>query len=1119
MKLGTAYVVIKADMKKLPGQLRKAEGKVKKSIGRMQKAVNTLSFGHLGLSATAFTAAIGLLGREVISVGRDFERTTKTVQAWSGATGKSLDSLTKIARKMGAETEWSATQAASSLKFLAAAGFTASQSVEALPRTLDLATAGQVDLATTSDITTDVLTAFGLKVNELSRVNDAFINTTTSSNTNVLMLGESMRMVAPTAKTLGFTIEQTSALLGTLANSGVKATMAGTGLNAVMLKSSKAAKMLGMDAMAPLVDVLKEMKKEQWDATKIAQAFGIRHVKTAAILMNNVTVYEKLLGKIKENSGATQRLANIIRDGLDNDLKILASTIQDQMLTAYDNYYDSLRDVIQSTTDWINENDDLIQQNMSAVIDGITASVKNLYTIYSSMPDDIVGAAGYGIVGIMLFGKTGAGPYLTAMLILNQLMAKMSRQEGPGSFWDAADISIQRVVKDLKEAYQASAGIMAGFHDLFFGSHQAAMDTAKEWGFINDEITKNISIIDASSAAYSEWSKQNLAAKNAVNNMMKSVKKFGDEKSKEKKTLDANTRSIIKSYEEYQNWSRQNREAIETLKTHDRSLRTSSDGLDQYTRNLRWNIEALKEYDRQLEQTANIDSALEDFFGELDTLEKKMSEVPNNTSMMWNQAMRNIQDIWGNAFEGMLTGSIRSFDDFTHSILDAFKRMLAQMAAQWLASGLMGLLTGKGFGGFSIGGGSGGGGALSTLSTIASVAKHAKSAYELLAGAGKVTSGGALSSLGNAALYGKAALSAWGSGVGTASSWFAGMQAANMGVNAGTQLALIEGTYGASTGGTAAAAGGTGAAGAGGGIAAGGALAAIATVFADIAQMIFTGKPGILGSMLSSNNPPYIGGINYAQAWASGRPTTFDAAGNVVPIEDLKGISESWKVALSEMERIFDVDLDTVLQTNWRDLEEKLSWQMGTGAEQISAGMMEAVQDYVRAAKAAEQGWATMTEDQREKTNEMFAELYLDLTNQMADVFSAGAEQLGGAVSSAIASTSVAVNVRVLGGSSGPKTPREIFEGGGRTSGLEGGGAALGGVYSGPDTGYLALLHGTERVVPVESKPAPLPAQKQTIVIPIHVAGQKVDEVVLDLVDGHIVRRNRRGIPGTMRAI
>ncbi len=416
-KLGGIYIDVRAPVRKLDSDFNKIHAKLKRVGDRMQRTMKRV----LAISAVGVIA----LSRSVLTLGVDFESTMKTVQAWSGASGMELQRLTDIAREMGATTEHSANQSAEALKFLAAAGFTVNQSIAALPKTLDLATAGQVDLASASDITTDVLTAFGLEVEELDRINNAFITTSSSTNTNVLMLGESFKMVAPTAKLMGLNVEQTAAFLGTLASSGVKATMAGSGLNMVLLKTTKAAKALGMDAMTPLVDVLKEMKRQQWDAIKIGEVFGARQVKTAGILMDNIDTYEMLTQKIIANKTATSDLAAIIRDSLGNALKILQSTIQSKMLDVFDTYKGKIREIVEGMTNWLQQNEDLIQQGVEKTIDAIADAstkawevLKKSKEIYDSLPKEALKLGLYGLAFLGTFGT--AGIVAAAILAINR---------------------------------------------------------------------------------------------------------------------------------------------------------------------------------------------------------------------------------------------------------------------------------------------------------------------------------------------------------------------------------------------------------------------------------------------------------------------------------------------------------------------------------------------------------------------------------------------------------------------------------------------------------------------------------------------------------------------------
>ena len=125
MKLGGVYVSVGAKTDKLKRDLALAQGIVAKSGVVMTRAIGGISPAAIGIGSAAAVGAMVLLEKKIISIGREFETNMKTVQAWSGATGQEFKDLTDIAKKMGATTEWTASQAAGALKFMAAAGFTA----------------------------------------------------------------------------------------------------------------------------------------------------------------------------------------------------------------------------------------------------------------------------------------------------------------------------------------------------------------------------------------------------------------------------------------------------------------------------------------------------------------------------------------------------------------------------------------------------------------------------------------------------------------------------------------------------------------------------------------------------------------------------------------------------------------------------------------------------------------------------------------------------------------------------------------------------------------------------------------------------------------------------------
>ncbi len=199
-------------------------------------------FGKLGVSISgtvasmvAMTGAVVGVGAAIagaVSVGMDYTKQMSKVEALSGSTGLQMAELGANARKLGAETRWSATNVAEAYEYMALAGWDSNQMIATSKPLLDLATAGALDLAKASDIVTDTMTPFGMVAEEAGRAADVFAVAQSSANLNVEQLGETMKYAAPQVATFGMDLEQTSAIAMIFANSGIKASMAGTALRA-----------------------------------------------------------------------------------------------------------------------------------------------------------------------------------------------------------------------------------------------------------------------------------------------------------------------------------------------------------------------------------------------------------------------------------------------------------------------------------------------------------------------------------------------------------------------------------------------------------------------------------------------------------------------------------------------------------------------------------------------------------------------------------------------------------------------------------------------------------------------------------------------------------------------
>ena len=186
-------------------------------------------------------------GAAAVAVAANFDAGMSKVQAISGATGEELVKLRDKAREMGAKTKFSASEAADAMSYMAMAGWKTGDMLDGIEGIMNLAAASGEDLAATSDIVTDALTAFGLKAKNSAHFSDILAAASSNANTNVSMLGESFKYCAPIAGAMGFSAEDTAEALGLMANSGIKASQAGTALRFIMAKFNEDIKISGKE--------------------------------------------------------------------------------------------------------------------------------------------------------------------------------------------------------------------------------------------------------------------------------------------------------------------------------------------------------------------------------------------------------------------------------------------------------------------------------------------------------------------------------------------------------------------------------------------------------------------------------------------------------------------------------------------------------------------------------------------------------------------------------------------------------------------------------------------------------------------------------------------------------
>ena len=245
VNLGTAVGYLDLDTSKFTMGFKNALSSVekfKKGTGGVSGMLKGVSNGlaSAGKDITLkVTAPIAGLGAAAVKTSASFESSLSKVKAISGATGKDMVDLKAKAIEMGAKTKFSATEASDAFTYMAMAGWDAKSMMDGIDGIMNLAAADGLDLATTSDIVTDALTAFGLQASDSAHFADVLAKASSSANTNVSMMGESFKYVAPVAGSLKYSFQDVGIALGIMANGSVKASQAGTSLRAALTRMIK----------------------------------------------------------------------------------------------------------------------------------------------------------------------------------------------------------------------------------------------------------------------------------------------------------------------------------------------------------------------------------------------------------------------------------------------------------------------------------------------------------------------------------------------------------------------------------------------------------------------------------------------------------------------------------------------------------------------------------------------------------------------------------------------------------------------------------------------------------------------------------------------------------------
>ncbi len=339
------------------------------------------------LSGLALKVGLAFGAGEVIRNMAEFQASISKLGAISGATKAQMEELRQKAIDLGGSSIYSSGQVAEAMNYLAMAGFKTNQILKATGDVLNLATIGQMDLARASDIASNILTGFGLKAQDTKQVVDVMTATITNANTNISQMGEAMKYVAPQARAMKISIQETSAAIGILSNAGMQGTMAGTGLAGMLTRLAKptaqAQKILSelgisaYDAKGNFVglgNVLKQFKEhlkglsDEQKLKALSEIFGQEHLKSAIVLINSMSgEYDKLLNKIEHSSGLSTKIAKKMQDNLLGAWKSLLSSLDKLQQTIGHDLLPVLTDFVKDLTKAVNAGTEFYKNNKALI--------------------------------------------------------------------------------------------------------------------------------------------------------------------------------------------------------------------------------------------------------------------------------------------------------------------------------------------------------------------------------------------------------------------------------------------------------------------------------------------------------------------------------------------------------------------------------------------------------------------------------------------------------------------------------------------------------------------------------------------------------------------------------
>ena len=440
-----------------------ALAKIDEIGGKMENLGNSIA--GVGKTIMPISTAVGGLGIAAVKTAADFDSAMSQVAAVSGATGDDLQSLRDKAREMGEKTKFSASEAAQAMNYMAMAGWKSKDMISGIDGIMNLAAASGEDLATTSDIVTDALTAFGLSAADSGHFADILAAASSNANTNVSMMGETFKYCAPIAGALGFSAEDTAEAIGLMANAGIKSSQAGTALRTIMNNLAGEVKISGQaigdvtiattnadGSMRSLSDILADCRvafgglTESEKAQAAESLVGKNAMSGFLALMNAAPAdIEKLSGAIDNCDGTAEKMAATMQDNLMGQLTILKSQLEELAISFGEMLMPAIRNIVTKIQEFVDKLNGMDEGTREMVLKiGLLVAALGPFLVILGTTIAKIGTAMKGFVqlangfnklkvavqgGTGLFGKLGAAiggisaPVVAVVAVIGTLVA------------------------------------------------------------------------------------------------------------------------------------------------------------------------------------------------------------------------------------------------------------------------------------------------------------------------------------------------------------------------------------------------------------------------------------------------------------------------------------------------------------------------------------------------------------------------------------------------------------------------------------------------------------------------------------------------------------------------